>query len=63
MELELLFDGVVVDTIRAHDVKEALEIIVLHSREFDDQNEDIKNDWLTLHNGQNNPVVTIRIKQ
>lgn len=63
IELELLFNNVVIDEIHAHDAEEAAEILNQHSRDFNDQNEELKRFWLFDMMGQPNPVVTIRKRE
>ena len=56
--LKLCFDGQPVDNIVVCSEEEAKEIMEQHSRNFADQNEDIKDYWLSL-GFRNNPVVSI----
>lgn len=56
--LELCFDGQPVDNIVARSEEEAEDIIRNHSRDFRDQNEDIKEWWIS-EGFRKDPVVTI----
>ena len=57
--LELRFDGHPVDNILVHCVDEALDIIENHSYKFDDQNEELKEWWLSEEGMNPNPIVDI----
>lgn len=59
MTMTLCFDSVEMDLIECADIKEAVDILVNHSREFKEQNVDLQNDWLKFGRG-NNPKVTIK---
>ena len=57
--LELRFDGHPVDNIVADSVDEALDIIENHSHKFEDQNEELKEWWLSVEGMNPNPTVDI----
>lgn len=57
--LELRFDGLPVDDIVVNGVEEALDIMEHHSYNFEDQNEELKEWWLSEGEMNSNPVVDI----
>ena len=57
--LELRFDGQAVDNILVNSVNEALDIMERHSCKFADQNEELKEWWLSEQGMNPNPVVDI----
>lgn len=57
--LELRFDGLPVDDIVVNGVEEALDIMEHHSYNFEDQNEELKEWWLSEGEMNPNPVVDI----
>ena len=57
--LELRFDGQPVDNIIVSGVEEALDIMEHHSYKFEDQNEELKEWWLSTKGMNPNPVVNI----
>lgn len=57
--LELRFDGQPVDNIVVDSVEEALDIMEHHSYKFADQNEGLKEWWLSEKDVNPDPVVNI----
>ena len=57
--LELRFNGEPVDNIIVDSVEEALDIMENHSYNFADQNEDLKEWWLSEEGFDPDPIVNI----
>ena len=60
MTMSLCFDSIEMDLIECTDVEEAVNILIHHSRKFEEQNVDLQNDWFKLLGKSNIPKVTIK---
>ena len=60
MTMILCFDSIEMDMIVCANVEEAIDILANHSREFEEQNVELQNDWFNLLGKSNIPKVTIK---
>lgn len=60
MTMSLCFDSIEMDLIECANVEEAVDILINHSRKFEEQNVDLQNDWFKLLGKSNIPKVTIK---
>lgn len=60
MTMSLCFDSIEMDLIECENVEEAVDILINHSRKFEEQNVDLQNDWFKLLGKSNIPKVTIK---
>ena len=60
MTMTLCFDSIEMDLIECANVEEAVDILINHSRKFEEQNVDLQNDWFKLLGKSNIPKVTIK---
>lgn len=61
MTMELCFDSVAMDLIECADIEEAVDILVHHSRKFEEQNIELQRTWMEFGRSKN-PKVTIRVE-
>lgn len=60
MTMTLCFDSIEMDLIECANIEEAVDILVNHSRKFEEQNVELQNDWFKLLGKSNIPKVTIK---
>lgn len=62
MTMSLCFDSIEMDLFECENVEEAVDILINHSRKFEEQNVDLQNDWFKLLGKSNIPKVTIKVE-
>lgn len=60
MTMSLCFDSIEMDLIECASVEEAVDILLHHSRKFEEQNIELQNDWFKLLGKSKIPKVTIK---
>ena len=60
MTMSLCFDSIEMDSIECGGIEEAIDILVNHSRKFEEQDVELQCTWFKLLGKKNIPKVTIK---